>query len=35
MTILERIIADKQREVAYKKELIPQLQLQQSVLFER
>ena len=35
MTILERIIADKQREVAYKKELIPQLQLEQSVLFER
>ena len=33
--MLERIIADKQREVAYKKELIPQLQLEQSVLFER
>ena len=35
MTILERIITDKEREVAYKKSLIPTAQLQQSVLFER
>ena len=35
MTILERIITDKEREVAYKKSLIPTTQLQQSVLFER
>ncbi|MFC4632935.1 indole-3-glycerol phosphate synthase TrpC [Dokdonia ponticola] len=35
MTILEKIIADKRKEVALKKQLIPTRQLEQSVLFER
>ena len=35
MTILEKIIADKHKEVALKKSLIPTSQLEQSVLFER
>lgn len=35
MTILEKIIADKHKEVALKKQLIPIRQLEQSVLFER
>lgn len=35
MTILEKIVADKHREVALKKGLIPTKQLEQSVLFER
>lgn len=35
MTILEKIIADKHKEVALKKQLIPSRQLEQSVLFER
>lgn len=35
MTILEKIIADKHKEVALKKQLIPTSQLEQSVLFER
>ncbi|UPS91866.1 indole-3-glycerol phosphate synthase TrpC [Bizionia sp. M204] len=35
MDILEKIVADKRLEVALKKQLIPSLQLEQSVLFER
>lgn len=35
MTILDNIIADKRKEVALKKQLIPANQLEQSVLFER
>lgn len=35
MTILDNIIADKRKEVALKKHLIPISQLEQSVLFER
>lgn len=35
MTILEKIIADKHKEVALKKQLIPTSQLEQSALFER
>ncbi|AXT20833.1 indole-3-glycerol phosphate synthase TrpC [Flavobacteriaceae bacterium AU392] len=35
MNILDKIVADKHREVALKKALIPVLQLEQSVLFER
>ena len=35
MTILEKIVADKHKEVALRKELIPVTQLEQSVLFER
>ncbi|MEP0262859.1 indole-3-glycerol phosphate synthase TrpC [Dokdonia sp.] len=35
MTILEKIIADKHKEVALKKQLIPISQLEQSALFER
>lgn len=35
MTILDRIIKDKQLEVALKKQLIPIKQLEQSVLFNR
>ncbi|MFC5196272.1 indole-3-glycerol phosphate synthase TrpC [Bizionia hallyeonensis] len=34
MDILEKIVADKRLEVALKKQLIPSLQLEQSVLFE-
>lgn len=35
MNILEKIIADKRKEVALKKAVIPTSQLEQSVLFER
>lgn len=35
MTILEKIIADKRKEIELRKHLIPITQLQQSVLFER
>lgn len=35
MTILEKIIADKRKEVELRKHLIPITQLQQSVLFDR
>ena len=35
MNILEKIIADKKREVQLKKELIPVVQLENSVLFDR
>jgi indole-3-glycerol phosphate synthase len=35
MTILDKIIADKHKEVALKKQLIPTNQLEQSVLFDR
>ena len=35
MTILEKIIADKRKEVALKKSIIPVSQLEASVLFER
>ncbi|NKI33398.1 indole-3-glycerol phosphate synthase TrpC [Croceivirga thetidis] len=35
MNILEKIIADKRKEVALKKAIIPIVQLEQSVLFER
>lgn len=35
MTILDKIVADKRKEVALKKELIPIRQLEQSVLFEK
>lgn len=35
MNILEKIIADKKREVQLKKDLIPVVQLQNSVLFDR
>ncbi|MFL1895918.1 indole-3-glycerol phosphate synthase TrpC [Aquimarina sp. 2-A2] len=35
MNILDRIVADKYKEVALKKQLIPVKQLEQSVLFER
>ena len=35
MNILDKIIADKHKEVALKKGLIPESQLEQSVLFER
>lgn len=35
MDILERIVADKRKEVALKKELIPLSQLEKSVLFRR
>lgn len=35
MTILDKIIVDKHKEVALKKQLIPVKQLEQSVLFER
>ena len=35
MTILDKIVADKHREVALKKGLIPTSQLEASVLFER
>lgn len=34
MTILDKIVADKRKEVALKKGLIPTTQLEQSVLFE-
>ena len=35
MNILDKIIIDKKREVALKKSIIPALQLEKSVLFER
>lgn len=35
MTILDKIIADKKKEVNYKKSVIPLQQLQNSVLFDR
>lgn len=35
MTILDKIIADKHKEVALKKQLIPTSQLERSALFER
>ena len=35
MNILDKIVADKQKEVALKKSLIPSAQLEQSVLLER
>lgn len=35
MNILDKIVADKYKEVALKKQLIPVKQLEQSVLFER
>lgn len=35
MNILEKIVTDKRQEVALKKQLIPRLQLEQSVLFNR
>ncbi|WP_378186972.1 indole-3-glycerol phosphate synthase TrpC [Aquimarina sp. W85] len=35
MNILDKIVADKFKEVALKKQLIPTTQLEQSVLFER
>ncbi|UOY07427.1 indole-3-glycerol phosphate synthase TrpC [Muricauda sp. SCSIO 64092] len=35
MNILEKIVADKRKEVALKQSLIPTLQLEKSVLFER
>lgn len=35
MNILEKIIADKKKEVALKKGIIPTSQLEQSILFER
>ncbi len=35
MDILERIVADKRREIALKKSVIPAAQLQTSLLFER
>ena len=35
MNILEKIVADKKKEVALKKSLIPPAQLEQSVLFQR
>ncbi len=35
MDILQKIVADKRKEVALKKQLIPTSQLEQSVLFER
>ncbi|MCF8716090.1 indole-3-glycerol phosphate synthase TrpC [Joostella atrarenae] len=35
MNILDKIVADKRKEVALKKELIPTSQLEASVLFER
>ncbi|TYB75736.1 indole-3-glycerol phosphate synthase TrpC [Bizionia myxarmorum] len=35
MDILQQIVADKYREVAFKKQLIPVSQLEQSVLFQR
>ena len=35
MNILDRIVVDKRKEVAIKKTLIPQKQLEQSLLFER
>ncbi len=35
MDILEKIITDKRQEIAFKKQLIPTFQLEQSVLFER
>ncbi|EGV43253.1 indole-3-glycerol phosphate synthase TrpC [Bizionia argentinensis JUB59] len=35
MDILQKIVADKRREVALKKQLIPISQLEQSILFER
>lgn len=35
MNILEKIVADKRKEVALKKTLIPASQLEQSVLFDR
>ncbi|MDJ0645869.1 MAG: indole-3-glycerol phosphate synthase TrpC [Flavobacteriaceae bacterium] len=35
MTILDKIVADKQKEVDLKKKLVPLKQLEQSILFER
>ena len=35
MTILDKIVIDKRKEVALKKQLIPIRQLEQSILFER
>lgn len=35
MTILDSIVADKRREVDFKKSIVPVLQLEQSVLFEK
>lgn len=35
MNILERIVADKRKEVDFKKSIIPTSQLEQSILFER
>lgn len=35
MTILDRIVADKYKEIAFKKSIIPQQQLEKSILFER